>query len=68
MVDMGAYERQDASCLTDVDGDAVIGFQDLLLVLQRWGTCAQCREDFDCNGLVGVGGLGAELDTWGPCR
>lgn len=45
----------------DVDGDGVVGFDDLLAVLGAWGPCAGCPEDVDGNGDVGLPDLLAVL-------
>ena len=43
VVDMGAYERQDAAvgggCFGDLTDDDLVGFNDLLEILARWGPC-----------------------------
>ena len=43
VVDMGAYERQDTvtsgGCPGDVNGDDLVGFDDLLEIIARWGPC-----------------------------
>jgi hypothetical protein len=36
----------------DVTGDGIVDFEDLVRVLNAWGTCADCPEDFDGNGVV----------------
>ncbi|NNM27640.1 MAG: hypothetical protein HKO59_16960, partial [Phycisphaerales bacterium] len=54
-------------CDTDLDGDATVGFTDLLLVLATWGPCPGCPADIDGDGLVGFTDLLAVLADWGPC-
>jgi hypothetical protein len=51
----------------DLDGDGVIGFADLLLVLAEWGPCAACPEDLDGSGAVDFPDLLEILGKWGPC-
>jgi hypothetical protein len=66
-VDMGAYERQVASC--DLDGDGVVGVTDFLDVLAFWGPCPDpcppsCPADFDGDCEVGVNDFLKLLATW----
>lgn len=41
----------------DVNGDAAVDFDDLLLLLTAWGPCASCPEDVDNDGTVGFNDL-----------
>jgi hypothetical protein len=74
-VDRGAYEWQrPASCETDaypsspgVAGDGVINVNDLLTIINNWGSCDQCNADIDNDGLVNVNDLLAVINTWGTC-
>jgi len=54
-------------CLTDLSSDGSVGWQDLMFLLQSWGTCDGCREDLDEDGVVGFGDLITLLNAWGPC-
>ncbi len=54
-------------CPADLDGDGIVAFSDLLLVLSVWGPCQGCPEDLDGNGFVGVSDLLEVLAAWGPC-
>jgi phospholipase/lecithinase/hemolysin len=50
----------------DVNGDWLVGFDDLLLVLSAWGPCAgACPEDLDGDGAVGFDDLLIVLANWG---
>ncbi len=53
----------------DLDGDGVIGFSDLLVVLGAWGECppppAPCPADLDDDGSVGFGDIVLLLANWG---
>ena len=49
----------------DVNGDGVVDFNDLLLVLSAWGDCAGCAEDVDGDGMVGFTDLLLILSAWG---
>jgi hypothetical protein len=64
IADMGAFEL---ACATDIDGDGITGFQDLLEILARWGACPGCPEDIDGDGIVGFQDLLLVLAEWGAC-
>jgi hypothetical protein len=49
----------------DIDGDGVVGFSDLLLLLAAWGPCPDCPEDIDGNGVVDFQDLLLLLASWG---
>lgn len=48
----------------DLNGDGVIGFADLLIVLAAWGPCVGCPSDFDASGDVGLSDLLFVLSSW----
>ena len=48
----------------DVNGDGVVDFADLLLVLSAWGDCVACPEDIDGDGTVGFTDLLLILSAW----
>jgi uncharacterized membrane protein len=49
----------------DIDGDGVVGFQDLLLILAAWGPCGTpCPEDLDGDSIVGFPDLLILLSSW----
>ncbi|NNF42625.1 MAG: hypothetical protein HKN62_06195 [Phycisphaerales bacterium] len=48
----------------DLDGDGVVGFTDLLIVLSSWGPCPDCPADLDGDGSVGLTDLLAVLAGW----
>ena len=56
-----------APCPADVDGDAVVGFTDLLAVLIAWGCEDACAEDVDGDGTVGASDLFTVIGAWGVC-
>jgi len=56
-----------AICVADLDGDARVGFEDLVLVLSAWGS-EEGPEDLDMNGIVDLDDLLALLSAWGPCQ
>jgi predicted outer membrane repeat protein len=75
IVDRGAYEWQrPAGCEADVypslpgvAGDGVINVNDLLTIINNWGSCDQCVADIDNDGLVNVNDLLAVITAWGKC-
>jgi hypothetical protein len=50
--------------LGDLNGDGMIGVDDLLQLLAAWGPCNECDEDLNSDGLVGVDDLLALLGVW----
>ena len=57
----------DLPSLGDVDGDELVGPEDLQDVLGAWG-CTTCRQqDVNGNGLIEVRDLITLLRAWGPC-
>lgn len=50
----------------DIDGDGVVGFQDLLIMLGTWGDCPAegCPADLDGDGVVDFNDLLALLSYW----
>jgi hypothetical protein len=56
-----------AVCPADLDGDGVVGFDDLVLLLGAWGTDAPSA-DLDGDGTVGITDLIQMLANWGLCE
>jgi hypothetical protein len=55
-------------CPADASGNGVVDMDDLLLVMEQWGTpCVLCQADVDLDGNVDVNDLFAILQGWGPC-
>ena len=48
----------------DVNGDGMINFEDLLILLASWGPCPGCRSDLDDDGMVGFTDLLQMLSLW----
>ncbi len=51
----------------DVDGDRLVGFGDLLTLLQSWGKCQDCGScpaDVDGDCVVGFGDVLVVLQGW----
>ena len=55
-------------CTGDVNGDGFVNIQDLLGVIDQWGSCDdECSADFNVDGTVDVLDLLAVIDGWGTC-
>jgi hypothetical protein len=54
------------ACPADMDADGLVGFDDLIGILDQWGTDAW-DADLDDDGLVGFDDLVIVLAAWGPC-
>jgi hypothetical protein len=70
-VDMGAYEYQGDPApvelvLGDLNGDAVVGINDLLILLSAWGLCSEdcCLADLNLDGNIGINDLLTLLAGW----
>ena len=50
----------------DINGDGLVGTQDLLSLFTHWGTCPGCPQDLDCNGAVSSSDLLILLSNWSP--
>jgi hypothetical protein len=70
-VDMGAYEFE--ACWGDVfppAGNGIVGIDDLLTVINGWGTMGQPwghAGDTNGDGLVNVDDILIIVNYWGPC-
>ena len=51
----------------DVDGDGMVGVNDVLAVVAAWGS-DDPDADVDGDGTVGINDLLAVIGTWGPCE
>ena len=49
----------------DLDGDGIVGVEDLLIVISEWGMCSSCVADIDVNGIVNVEDLLIVIANWG---
>lgn len=56
----------DDDCPTDVNGDGISGFGDILLILSGWAG-DDADADVDGDGTVGFGDVLAVLSAFGPC-
>ncbi len=55
------------TCMGDINGDNTLGVNDLLAVIDAWGTCSNCAADIDGDGVVNVTDLLFIVGNWGPC-
>ena len=46
----------------------VVDVDDLLTVINSWGSCIDCIADINGNGLVDVDDLLTIINAWGVCR
>ena len=53
------------ACDADIDGDGVVGGEDLSGILASWGACTGCSADINGDGLVDGNDLGVMLVLWG---
>ena len=60
----GSLEPNDA-CLGDLDNDAFIGVNDVLLLLMDFGCTNNCNSDLDNDGVVAVGDVLMMLGAFG---
>ena len=57
-------EINDNSVPEDIDGDGVVGINDLLLLISIWGPCDQCAADINLDGAVDVQDLLFLIAAW----
>lgn len=53
------------SLIGDLNDDGVINIDDLLLVINFWGTCSGCSADANGDGLVNIDDLLLVINGWG---
>ncbi|MFM7053003.1 MAG: hypothetical protein ACKOYN_12865 [Planctomycetota bacterium] len=54
-------------CPGDLDGNANVDVQDLLIVLSDWQCTSKCAGDANGDGIVDVQDILEVLMSWGPC-
>lgn len=55
-------------CVSDINGDGVVGGADLGMLLSSWGPAATSNAaDLDASGVVDGADLGRLMTDWGPC-
>jgi hypothetical protein len=67
-ISLGAYTAaifsQSPPCTGDINGDGMVGVDDLLLVIAYWGTGGG---DIDGDGTTDVDDLLSIINAWGNC-
>jgi CxxC motif-containing protein (DUF1111 family) len=56
----------ECGCSADLNGNADVGFDDILLIIGAWG-CVGCPEDIDGSGVVDFGDILEAIAQFGPC-
>jgi hypothetical protein len=56
-----------AACPADISGDQVVDINDLLFLLQQWGSVGDTASDIDTSGVVDVDDMAHLIGEWGPC-
>jgi len=56
----------ECGCDADVNGNANVGFDDILQIIGAWG-CVGCPEDVDGSGIVDFGDILLAIAQFGPC-
>ena len=57
------------ACWADLNGNEIVEFGDLLILLGFWGPCNEdCPPDLDLDAEVGFNDLLLLLTVWGPCE
>ena len=69
---VGAIEHATGSesnqCLADLNEDTTVDYQDLILLISRWGvTDTFDPADRDADGFIGLPELMMMLSDWGDC-
>jgi hypothetical protein len=54
--------------LQDVDGDLIVGVEDILVVIGYWGNTTGSPADINNDGIVDVQDLLEIVAAWGPCE
>jgi len=57
-------ETTSAPVTGDLDGDGLVAFSDLLILLSAWGPCTDCPADLDGDGAVGFSDVLILLSAW----
>ena len=67
-IDLSGMGGCAAPCPTDVTGDGVTGFDDVLVVLSNWGLDPMTNDgDVNDDGAIDFSDLVSILSGWGPC-
>lgn len=60
-------DPKDKPCDADINGDGLVGVDDLLSIIASWGPCAGCDADINDDSLVNVNDLLLLIGSWGAC-
>ena len=68
--DLSGYDGECDAQPGDINGDGLVGVDDLLIVIANWGSCdsTECPGDLNGDGMVGVDDLLIVIANWGPGR
>ena len=59
---------EEDECPADLNADGFVGINDLLTVVEQWGSCSGCSADINNTGAVNVADLLIVIDSWGACE
>ena len=57
----------DCECLEDINGDGIVGVEDILILIGYWGDTTGGPADINADGIVNVQDLLHLVDHWGAC-
>ena len=60
-------DPKDEPCDPDINGDGVVGVNDLLMIIASWGPCDGCDADVNGDSTVNVDDLLLVIGGWGAC-
>jgi uncharacterized metal-binding protein len=66
-VDLGALEGGVEMCAADVNNNAVVDIDDLVLVITSWGSSEGGPADVTSDGVVNIDDLVQVITHWGVC-
>ena len=66
-VEMIRIDCSEQPCDGDLDGDGIVGTNEILAVLDAWGDCTDCEADITGDGTVNVDDLLYIVSAFGPC-
>ena len=55
------------SCTADINQDATVDVEDLIILLAGWDVCNCCPHDVNRDRMINFGDLVPLLGQWGPC-
>ena len=54
-------------CPADIDGNGVVEFADVVVLLASWGPCCECLADVNGDSVVDFADIVELLAAWGAC-